>query len=299
MIAFGVASSPRPFRNRCRPPMNVLSIQSAVAYGHVGNSAAQPALNRLGHAVWRVDTVCFSNHPGHGAFTGAVRPASEIAELLRGLAGLGAFEECHAVLSGYLGEAATAAAVVAAVQAVKQANRHALYLLDPVMGDAGRVYVRDGVPEAMEKSLLPLADIVTPNAFELSLLAGRPVGDEVEAVTAARDLLERGPKLVIVTGLRLGAEVATLAVSRETALGVRAPLVDRPIYGTGDLFSALFLGHRLNGANDPGRALALAASGMVAALAATEAAGTAELALIPALEAICRPDDLLPVAVLP
>ncbi|MBU0725754.1 MAG: pyridoxal kinase [Alphaproteobacteria bacterium] len=288
--------------------MNVLSIQSAVAYGHVGNSAAQPALNQLGHEIWRVDTVGFSNHPGHGAFTGIVRPAQEIADLLRGLAGLGVFEECHAVLSGYLGEPGTAAAVVAAVTAVKQANRHALYLLDPVMGDAGRIYVRDGVPAAMEKTLLPLADIVTPNAFELSLLAGRPVTDEATAVDAAQALLAIGPSLVIVTGLRLGAEeIATLAITRAGAWSVRARLVDRAIYGTGDLLSALLLGHRLNGANDPARALALAASGLAEAVSATEAlairtgspaTGPAELALVPALERICRPPDLLPVTIL-
>ncbi|MFO7483200.1 pyridoxal kinase [Oceanibaculum nanhaiense] len=277
------------------PPMNVLSIQSAVAYGHVGNAAAQPALHRLGHTVWRVDTVGFSNHPGHGKFTGQVRPAAEVSAVLQGIAGLDVYRRCAAVLSGYLGEAGTAAAVADAVTQVKRANPQAVYLLDPVMGDAGRVYVRDGVPLAMAGTLLPLADIVAPNAFELSLLADRPVSDMATAVAAARVLLDRGPSLVLATGLRLeGGQVATLAVTQTEAHAVTAPWIDRPIFGTGDLFGALFLGHWLEAPGDAVRALRLAASGMAEAVAATDAANSSELVLIPNLERICHPPALLP-----
>lgn len=275
--------------------MNVLSIQSAVAYGHVGNAAAQPALHRLGHTVWRVDTVGFSNHPGHGKFAGQVRPAAEVGAILHGLADLGVYGDCAAVLSGYLGEAGTAGAVSDAVTQVKRANPQAVYLLDPVMGDAGRVYVRDGVPLAMAGTLLPLADIVAPNAFELSLLADRPVSDMPTAISAARALLERGPSLVLATGLRLaGGRVATLAVTQTEAHAVTAPWIDRPIFGTGDLFGALFLGHWLDAPGDAVRALQLAASGMAEAVAATDAANGSELVLIPNLERICLPPVLLP-----
>ncbi|MEQ8252650.1 MAG: pyridoxal kinase [Oceanibaculum nanhaiense] len=281
------------------PPMNVLSIQSAVAYGHVGNAAAQPALHRLGHTVWRVDTVAFSNHPGHGKFAGQVRPAAEVAAVLQGLANLGVYRECAAVLSGYLGEAETASTVADAVTQVKRLNPQAVYLLDPVMGDAGRVYVRDGVPAAMAGMLLPLADIVAPNAFELSLLADRPVSDMATAVAAARVLLARsvglGPSLVLATGLRLeGGRVATLAVTHAEAHAVTAPWIDRPIFGTGDLFGALFLGHWLEAPGDAVHALRLAASGMAEAVAATDAANSSELVLIPNLERICQPPVLLP-----
>ena len=281
------------------PPMNVLSIQSAVAYGHVGNAAAQPALHRLGHTVWRVDTVGFSNHPGHGKFTGQVRPAAEVSAVLQGIAGLDVYRRCAAVLSGYLGEAGTASAVADAVTQVKRANPQAVYLLDPVMGDAGRVYVRDGVPAAMAERLLPLADIVAPNAFELSLLADRPVRDMATAVAAARVLLDRnvglGPSLVLATGLRLaGGTVATVAVTHAEAHAVTAPWIDRPIFGTGDLFGALFLGHWLDAPGDAVRALRLAASGMAEAVAATDAANSSELVLIPNLARICQPTVLLP-----
>jgi pyridoxine kinase len=284
--------------------MNVLSIQSAVAYGHVGNAAAQPALHRLGHTVWRVDTVVFSNHPGHGKFAGQVRPAAEVGTILQGLADLGVQHDCAAVLSGYLGEAGTASAVAEAVTQVKQASPQAVYLLDPVMGDAGRVYVRDGVPLALAGTLLPLADIVAPNAFELSLLADRPVNDMATALAAARVLLARsvglgpglGPSLVLATGLRLGDKVATLAVSHAAAHAVTAPWIDRPIFGTGDLFGALFLGHWLEAPGDAVRALRLAASGMAEAVAATDAAQASELALIANLERICHPSTLLPAA---
>ncbi|WP_430437628.1 pyridoxal kinase [Oceanibaculum nanhaiense] len=277
------------------PPMNVLSIQSAVAYGHVGNAAAQPALHRLGHTVWRVDTVAFSNHPGHGKFAGQVRPAAEVAAVLQGLANLGVYRECAAVLSGYLGEAETASTVADAVTQVKRLNPQAVYLLDPVMGDAGRVYVRDGVPAAMAGMLLPLADMIAPNAFELSLLAGQPVTDMPTAVAAARLLIARGPALVLATGLRLeGGKVATLAVTQADAHAVTAPWLDRPIFGTGDLFGALFLGHWLEAPGDAVRALRLAASGMAEAVAATDAANSSELVLIPNLERICQPPALLP-----
>ena len=279
--------------------MNVLSIQSAVAYGHVGNAAAQPALHRLGHTVWRVDTVAFSNHPGHGAFAGQVRPAAEVAAVLQGLADLGVQDRCGAILSGYLGEAATAEAIAKTVTQVKRANQQAVYLLDPVMGDAGRVYVRDGVPDAMTDTLLPLADMIAPNAFELSLLAGQPVTDKDSAVAAARLLIARGPglgpALVLATGLRLaGGKVATLAVTEAEAHAVTAPWLDRPVFGTGDLFGALFLGHWLEAPGDAVRALRLAASGMAEAIAATDAANCSELALIPNLERICHPPALLP-----
>ncbi|WP_156816152.1 pyridoxal kinase [Oceanibaculum indicum] len=277
------------------PPMNVLSIQSAVAYGHVGNAAAQPALHCLGHTVWRVDTVTFSNHPGHGKFAGQVRPAAEVAAVLQGLADLGVQDQCGAILSGYLGEAATAEAIAKTVTQVKRANPQSVYLLDPVMGDAGRVYVRDGVPDAMAKMLLPLADMIAPNAFELSLLADQPVTDKDSAVAAARRLIARGPSLVLATGLRLeGGKVATLAVTEAEAHAVTAPWLDRPVFGTGDLFGALFLGHWLEAPGDAVRALRLAASGMAEAIAATEAAGSLERALIPNLERICHPPALLP-----
>ena len=165
--------------------MAILSIQSAVAYGHVGNAVAVPALQALGLEVWRVDTVGFSNHPGHGRFTGGVRPATEIAHLIEGIDTLGVMGECEAVLSGYLGEAATADAVAGAVEAARRARPDARYVLDPVIGDDGRVFVRDGVPEAIRDSFCRW-----PTSFcqTRASLAGSPASRLAECLTLSTPL---------------------------------------------------------------------------------------------------------------
>lgn len=222
--------------------MPILSISSAVAYGHVGNAAIQPILNAYGHALWRVDTVLFSNHPGHGAFQGTVRPSLEIGETLAGLRALGGFKQVSAIMTGYLGEAANAEPIADTLEAAKIANPDALYLLDPILGDDGKLYVRDGVPEAMADHLLPLADIVTPNLFELGQLTGQVPTDVDSALSAAEELLVRGPGLVVVTGLKLGEdELGTLAVTDETALLAVGPQHPVKVYGAGDSFSALLM----------------------------------------------------------
>ena len=164
--------------------MPILSIQSSVVYGHVGNSVAALPLMRLGHEVWRLDTVAFSNHPGHGGFSGRVVPPAEIAELLRGLKALGVLADCRAVLSGYLGEAGTAAVVADAVSSAKSANPKAIYLLDPVIGDGGRVFVRPGVPEAIVARLNHEIATVLNVAETRERLAG--VGLEVVASSATQ-----------------------------------------------------------------------------------------------------------------
>src|SRR5437762_4577514 len=157
--------------------MNILSIQSWVAYGHVGNAAAMFPLQRLGHEVWAVNTVQFSNHPGHGGFRGQVFPADCVREVVAGIADRGLLPKCDAVLSGYLGDASIGDAVLEAVSAAKAANPRALYCCDPVIGDVGTgVYVRAGIAEFMRQRAVPAADIVTPNHFELQQLTGQSAG---------------------------------------------------------------------------------------------------------------------------
>jgi pyridoxine kinase len=267
--------------------MAILSIQSAVAYGHVGNAVAVPALQALGLEVWRVDTVGFSNHPGHGRFTGGVRPATEIAHLIEGIDTLGVMGECEAVLSGYLGEAATADAVAGAVEAARRARPDARYVLDPVIGDDGRVFVRDGVPEAIRDRLLPLADIVLPNPSELGWLAGVTVGGMSDSIDAARLLLDRGPCLVVITGVEEADEMAAYAVSRDAVWRAAATQRERRFNGTGDLFAALFTGW-VTRTGDPDHALAASVAGLDLVTGETERRGTEELALIPVLAEIAR-----------
>ena len=278
--------------------MNVLSIQSSVVYGRVGNRAAVPVLERLGHEAWPVDTVAFSNHPAHGTFRGRVVPASEVAELLDGLAARGVLGRCDAVLSGYLGDPATAAVVAETVARVRAANPDALYCCDPVIGEVGRgIYVRAGIPEAFRDRLVPLADIVTPNPFELELLTGRAPTTLESAHAAARALLGPAggaaarPRLVVATGLRLAdapAELAVLAVTHDATWAVRHPRRSVRVWGTGDAFAALFLGVYL-GRRDARLALEHAVGALDGILTVAEASNADELPLALAQDAIVHP----------
>jgi len=277
--------------------MSILSVSSAVSYGFVGNSAIQPILNAYGRAVWRIDTVLFSNHPGHGSFRGVVRPAPEVADLLAGVRALTGFSRVQAVMTGYLGDPDNGLAVADAVAAAKTANPNALYLLDPILGDDGQRYVRDGVEEAIADHLLPHADIVTPNPFELGCLTGKstpPAGEEIVdwALDRAEELLVRGPGLVVVTGLTLEEGwVGLLAVTDDTALLARGPSHPVKVYGAGDGFAALMLAAILEGEALPD-ALAQA-GGAIAALAATVGrTDPKEIDLIGALPEIAEADPL-------
>jgi pyridoxine kinase len=272
------------------PPRTVLAIQSTVAYGHVGNAAATLPLQTLGHEVWPIDTVRFSNHPGHGRFKGRIVPPTEIAELLAGLADLGLYARTDAVLSGYLGDPGTGALVAGAVGLVKRANPAAIFLCDPVMGDAGRLFVKPEVPAVLRDRLVPLADIVTPNVFELGQLTNSEPTTTEAIVAAARALCARGPALVVITGLD-GADVPadaidTLAITPEAAWRVRAPRLARRFDGAGDCFVGLLLGNLLSGAEPP-RAVSRAVSSLQPILEATGDAR--DLALVAARDAITKP----------
>lgn len=276
--------------------MKIVSLQSAVAYGHVGNSAALLPLQRLGHEVWPVDSVQFSNHPGYGGFKGMRLAAAHLTAMIEGLAAVGAFETCDGLLTGYLGEAGTVEAAVLAATLIRRSRPDALYLCDPVMGDAPRgLYVDPDLPEAFQNRLLPLADIVTPNRFELERLAHRPVGDTADAAAAARSLLggpeRRGPRLVLVTGLEDGNDGLTvLAVATDRVWQVRTPRLpfSPEPSGTGDVLAALLFGRLLSGCDIPD-ALGLAVSGLYAVLEQTLALRRRELALVAAQDAMIAP----------
>ena len=280
--------------------MNILSIQSHVTYGHVGNSAAVFALQRLGFEVWPLHTLQFSNHAGYQDFTGQVFSARHLREVVDGLAARGVLGVCDAVLSGYLGAAESGLAVLDAVARVKAANPEALYACDPVMGDGeGGLYVDAALPEFFRDRALVLADIVTPNLFELEVLTGARVVTLEQAVAAARGLAEcrlsaRGPGVVLVTGLRhdttRAGEIELLAVTAQGAWRLITPLIpsDPRPNGAGDLLAALFLGHYLR-RGDAGHALEAAAAATFAVLDATRIAGTRELQLIAAQDEIVAP----------
>ena len=273
--------------------MQILSIQSAVAYGHVGNSAATFPLQRLGHQVWPVNTVNFSNHTGYGEWRGPLLAASDVAEVIAGIADRGAFATCDAVLSGYQGDPAVGAVILDAVETVKAANPEAVYCCDPVMGDVGRgMFVRPGIPEFMRDEVVPRADIVTPNHFELDFLAGTTT-TTLDEVLAAVDLVrERGPRHVLVTSvLHDGVAEGTLdvvAVSDQGAWAVTTPLLPVSPNGCGDLTAALYLAH-LTTTGSPAQALAATTASVFAVLEATVEAGTREIQLIAAQDQIANP----------
>lgn len=270
------------------PERVVLSFQSEVVRGHVGNAAARFALQRVGVDVWAVPTVLLSNHPGHGRFAGETTRAAAIAALVDGLDAHGWLARCDGVISGYLGAADQARAVADAVRKVKAANRHALYLCDPVFGDDDGAYARVGVAESMARDLVPLADIVTPNRFELSSLTSKKIDGAADAVAAARAL---GTAETVVTSVPFeGGRIGTVAVTRDGAWAISAPRIARVPHGSGDLLAALYLGARLEG-RDAQAALVTACSAVDGVLRAS--AGADELRLIAAQAELAGPSSPL------
>jgi pyridoxine kinase len=274
----------------------VLSIQSWVACGNVGNNAALFPLQRLGCETWSLNTVAFSNHTGHPHWRGEAVPATEIAGLFEGIAELGVLPRCDAVLSGYLGMPATGPVLLDIVTRIKQANPAALFCCDPVMGDVSTGwYVEEGVRQFFRDRALASADIVTPNRFELEWLSGKPVDSLAAAAAAAEALRQRGPQIVLVTSIELAEDrLAMLAAGAEGVFAVAAPRLPLEATGCGDAVAALFLAWLLKG-RDIGTALALTAAGIQAAIEATLAAGGGELALVAAQDELVTPSRRLAV----
>jgi len=275
------------------PAMNVLSIQSHVAYGHVGNASAVFAMQRLGVEAWPIHTVQFSNHTGYGEWTGRVFDGPFVDELLDGIEARGALPRCDGVLSGYMGSADVGTAILAAVDRVRAANPDATYCCDPVIGDVGRgVFVRPGIPELIRDQAVPKATIVTPNHFELDYLSGieSRTAPELERAIAAVQAL--GPATVLVTSVHLDdtpGEAVDLVVGEGGRLWrVRTPMLDLSVNGAGDAIAAMFYVHRTR-TGSAAEAMSLAASSTYAVLEATAAAGSRELVLVAAQQELAAP----------
>ncbi len=277
--------------------MNVLSIQSSVAYGHVGNSAATLPLQRLGIGVWPVNTTHLSNHLGHPTWRGGAASAAMVADIVAGIEELGVLGECQALLSGFLGAQALGAVVLDALQRLRTANPEAIFALDPVIGDDGiEIYVPGGVPEFLRDRLLPRADIITPNRYEVEFLTGAKISGVDDALAAMAELRARGPGLVVATSIPDAGDAGaliTLAANSDGAWLVRSPRLETAVHGAGDMFTALFLGHTLRGAA-PHEALSLTVSSLHAVLAATAAAGAHELLLVETQDALAEPPKIFP-----
>jgi pyridoxine kinase len=279
--------------------VRILSIQSSVAYGHVGNSAAVFPLQRLGHEVWPVFTVHFSNHTGYGAWRGPLLDPADVREVITGIEERGVLPSCDAVLSGYQGSPAVAAVIVDAVARVKAANPAATYTCDPVMGNAkSGCFVNPEIPPIIRSQVVPVADILTPNQFELGFITGHdalggpsPIED---VLSAADEVRAMGPSTVLVTSVeRAGAPadvIEMVAVTGDGAWIVQTPRLPMKANGSGDITAALFTAH-LHTTGSAAVALGRTVASVYDVLAATLESGERELRLIAAQDAIAVPDE--------
>jgi pyridoxine kinase len=273
--------------------MNLLSIQSHVAYGHVGNAAAVFPLQRLGVEAWAIHTVQFSNHTGYGAWKGRVFEADMIREVVTGIGERGVLPTCDGVISGYMGGADIGEAILDTVTTVRAANGRARYCCDPVIGDVGRgIFVRPGIPEFMRERAVPAADVITPNQFELDFLAGRSTGTLREAVAAVDHLHAIGPSSILVTSLHTeetpNDAVDLFASGPDGRFRLRTPKLPISVNGAGDAIAALFFVHVLR-TGSVAEAMSLAASSIFGVLKRTSEAGSREILIVEAQEEIVAP----------
>ena len=277
--------------------MNILSIQSWVSYGHVGNASAVFPLQRLGAEVWSINTVQFSNHTGYGHWTGQVYTGDAVRDLVDGIAARDALRHCDAVLSGYMGDAGIGNAILHAVARVRAENPRAIYCCDPVIGDVDEgVYVREGIEEFLRDHALAQADIATPNRFELEQLTNRECRTLSDAKDAAAQLAATmrpdGLRCVLLTSLETehtpGDHLDLLAAEAGQFHLLRTPRLPVTVNGAGDATAALFLFHRLNSGSAV-KALEEAGSAVHGLLRRTAEAGSREILLVAAQEEFIAP----------
>lgn len=277
------------------PMPTILSVQSSVAYGHAGNSAAAFPLMRMGLEVWPVLTVHFSNHSGYGAWRGPLLDPADVLDVVRGIDDRGVLPGCDALLSGYLGNGATGDAVLAAAELLQQRNPAAVWCCDPVMGDVGRgFFVRDDVPPMFRDRIVPRVQVLTPNHFELDYLVGRQTRTLPAVLEAVDEMRERGPRTVLVTSLVTDQTdpetVQMLVVDDSGAHVVTTPRLEAYFTGSGDVTSALFLAHLL-GTGSARSAVQNTAASMFGLLRRTAELGRRELALVAAQEEFVCPSQ--------
>jgi pyridoxine kinase len=273
--------------------LNILSIQSWVSYGHVGNASAVFPLQRLGAEVWAVNTVQFSNHTGYGDWTGQVFTGAQISALIDGIAARGALARCDAVLSGYMGDAGIGASIIDAVTRVKAENPQAVYCCDPVLGDDDTgLYVRPGIDVFMRDVALRVADIATPNRFELEHLTGLPTKTLDQTRRAIAALQAMGPRIVLVTSVVTEETPAgwidMLAAEGDLCHRLRTPALPLHVNGAGDAIAALFLFHRLR-SGSVAEALRMAGSSIYGLLKRTADAGSREILTVAAQDEFIAP----------
>ena len=273
--------------------MKILSIQSSVAYGHVGNSAAVFPLQRLGVEVMPVHTVNFSNHTGYGAWRGPLIDPADVRDVVTGIEERGAFADTDAILSGYQGGEGIADVILDAVARVKAANPAALYACDPGMGNAkSGCFVAPAIPVLLRDRVVPTADIITPNQFELGFLTSTEPDTLASTLESADLARAMGPSVVLVTSVerpdREPGTIEMLAVTPEGAWLVTTPYLPLKANGSGDVTAALFTAHYVRTRN-AAEALARTTSSVFDLLRTTHESGRRELELVAAQEFYAHP----------
>lgn len=278
----------------------ILSIQSAVAYGHVGNSAAVFPLQRIGVEVLPVYTVTFSNHTGYGAWRGPLISPDDVRDVITGIEERGVFPEIDVVLSGYQGGEGIGEVILDAVARVKAANPNAVYACDPVMGNAkSGCFVAPAIPVLLRDRVVPAADIITPNQFELGFLTETEPGDLASTLDAVDRVRALGPRTVLVTSVerpdREEGTIEMLAVDDGGAWIVQTPLLPMKANGSGDVTAALFTAH-YRSTGSAADALARTVSSVFDLLTDTYESGSRELRLIESQESYAHPRLQFPVS---
>jgi pyridoxine kinase len=273
--------------------MTVISIQSQVAYGHVGNNAAVFPMQMRGIDVIAVPTTLLSNRPGYPTIRGRILDADLVADLLVGIEERGAVDSCQMILSGYLGSPEIAVVVAEFIARWKKANPKLIYCCDPVLGDSEPgLFVQAGIPPIFRDVLCPLADIITPNHFELEWLFGSKATTIDEVVKSAQYLSARGPSTVVVTGAQLADrpadQIDTIAIEGSSIWRLGTPRLPVRPFGTGDLFASLLVSSLIGGSDTPG-ALAEAVSTIFTILEQTAAAGVEEMKIVEAASLLSHP----------
>jgi pyridoxine kinase len=292
-IQYALPNSGGSFFEQLTYSMTVISIQSQVAYGHVGNSAAVFPMQMRGIDVIAVPTTLLSNRPGYPTIRGRILDAALVADLLVGIEERGAIDSCQIVLSGYLGSPQIAGVVMEFVTRAKKSNPKLIYCCDPVLGDSEPgLFVHAEIPPIFRDSLCPLADIIAPNHFELEWLCGAKATTIDEVIKSARALSARGPSTVVVTGAQLADtpedRVDTVAIEGSSVWRLSTPKLPIRPFGTGDLFSSLFVSSLVRGSDTRG-ALEDAVSATFAVLERTMAAGTEEMRIVESASLLSHP----------
>ncbi|SFT40464.1 pyridoxal kinase PdxY [Mesorhizobium sp. YR577] len=268
-------------------PRAVIVISSHVVRGSVGNRAAVFALETLGYPVWAVPTVILPWHPGHGRATRIVPEPEQFSALMKDLERAPWLGEVTGVLSGYLGNAEQAKAVASLVEAVRAKNPRATYICDPVMGDLGGLYVPEALAIALRDVLLPIADIATPNRYELEWLTGTKLEDIKSVMAAAQQV---GPEMMLVTSApaMMAGSTGNLLLTPSAALLAEHRIIERPPNGLGDLTAAVFLA-RLLGGQPVEKALQSTTAAVFEILARTAKRGGDELQLETDAQSLSHP----------